>query len=88
MKFNCGIEPEDERNYVEFNFHPDWFEVIIRHMSYPFWSRLKFAFRMIFKGWDEVEVYITHQQAQQMIDGYQEYIQKSMDDSANKRKAA
>ena len=62
----CALEPEDERNFLEFVDNAGWLEVYTRHITYLFWLRIRQALRLIFKGYHETDFILCEQDVKRL----------------------
>jgi len=67
LKFNCYLE-DDDRNIISFEWCMGCLSIDVKHMVYPFWLRVKYAFRLLFKGWEDVDICITEKEVEMLQD--------------------
>lgn len=73
ISFPCALEPDDERNRVEFEIQCGGMEVYARHVTYPLWLRIKQAFKLIFKGIHEVDIIVGYKNVAKLYAWLQEH---------------
>ena len=57
--FNCTLEPEDIRNTTEIEITQMGLSIFNAHIVYFLRDRIRYAFRLLFKGIDAVDIILS-----------------------------